>query len=459
MPRVLVRGGTIISMEPDVGDLVGDILVDGDSITAIGRDLGVDETSAQVIDATGHVVVPGFVDTHRHLYQSLLRGLASDWSLFQYFTAMFATIGPHFTAEDMYVANRLGALDALDSGVTAVFDWSHNQLSPDHTDELVRGLRDTGIRAQFGYGGSMKQYVECLAPPFRSSTFTDESEVRRLREDVFASDTGLLTLGFAARGPDASTAEVVAADWRLARELGLRINAHHGQGSFPGRPTALAMREAGLLGDDVTLGHCNLLTDEDLAVLADEGVTVTVTPEDESNMGHGHPVVSRLVKAGIRPNIGIDTCMAVGGDQFTAMRFALAVGRADANARQLDAGQNPWDLELSASDVLAMATIEGARAMGQADRIGSLAPGKQADLVLIDATQVSTTPVLDPVATVVHHAGRGSVDHVLVAGRLLKRDGRLVGVDAAELDRAATAAAAGVLERSGVRGGWKPAVG
>ncbi len=456
--RTLVRGGTIISMDPGVGDLVGDILITGDTISAIGPELGVDEASAQVIDARDHIVVPGFIDTHRHLYQNLLRGLASDWSLFQYFGAMFATIGPHFTADDMYVGNRLGALDALDSGVTAVFDWSHNQLSPDHTDELIRALRETGIRAQFGYGGSMEQYVECLAPPFRSSTFTNEAEVRRLREQ-FPSDADVLTLGFAARGPDASTAHVVAADWRVARELGLRINAHHGQGVFPGRPTMREMAADGLLGDDVTFGHCNLLTDEDMAVMADNGVTATVTPEDEANMGHGYPVIARLMRAGIRPNIGVDTCMAVGGDQFTAMRFALALPRAQANRVLLDAGQNPWDLEPSARDVLAMATIEGARALGQADRIGSLAPGKQADLVIIDAAHASMTPLIDPVAAVVHHAGRSTVDHVLVAGRLVKRDGRLVGVDQRELHRTATAAAAGVLERSGVKAGWRPTAG
>ena len=128
---------------------------------AIGPNLAVDDTAAEIVDAADHVVIPGSIDTHRHLYQNLLRGLGSDWSLFQYCVAMFGTLGPNFTADDMYIANRLGALGALDSGVTTVFDWSHNQLTPDHTDELVRGITDAGIRAQFGYGGSMTQYVEC----------------------------------------------------------------------------------------------------------------------------------------------------------------------------------------------------------------------------------------------------------------------------------------------------------
>ncbi|WIX98291.1 amidohydrolase family protein [Amycolatopsis mongoliensis] len=162
------------------------------------------------------------------------------------------------------------------------------------------------------------------------------------------------------------------------------------------------------------------------------------------------------MKAGVVPNIGVDTCIAVGGDQFTAMRFALGVPRSQHNGAQLEAGENPWDLQLSARDVLGMATIEGARALGQADRLGSLTPGKQADLVLINTADVSMTPVLDPVAAVVHHAGRSTVSDVFVAGNRVKKDGRLVGVDVAELHRSASAAAQGILARSGVQAGWKP---
>ena len=443
-------------MDEEVGDLVGDILVEGDRIAAIGNDLGVDEGSAEVIEGSGHVVIPGFIDSHRHLYQDILRGVGSDWSLFQYCVAMFGTLGPVFEPGDMHVANRLGALNALDAGVTAVFDWSHNQLTPDHTDELIRALQGTGIRAQFGYGGSMKQYVECLAPPFRSTALTDESEVRRLRNGALAADDGLVTLGLAARGPDLSVMDVVRADWALADELGLRINAHVGQGIFPGRPAVVPLHEEGLLGPNMTFGHCNELTDEELTLMADHGVAATVTPEDECNMGHGWPPIARLVRAGIRPNIGVDTCIAVGGDQFTAMRFALAVPRAFANGSQLQREENPWELELSVRDALAMATIDGARALGMEHRTGSLAPGKQADIVMVRVADVSMTPLLDPVAAVVHHAGRSTVDHVFVAGRQVKKDGILAGVDQSALHGEATRSAEGILERAGVAAGWKP---
>lgn len=454
--RLLISGGTIVSMDDMVGDLVGDVLIENGTIAAIGSDLGVDAAAAERFDASDHIVLPGFIDTHRHAYQDILKGLGSDWSLLQYCVAMFGTLGPVFTASDMYVANKLGALNALDSGVTTIFDWSHNQLTPDHTDELIRGLRDAGIRAQFGYGGSMTQYVECLAPPFRSTAFTNEDEVRRLRNTVFNSDDGLLTLGLAARGPDLSTMDVVRADWALARDLDLRINAHVGQGIFPGRPAVVPLYEEGLLGDHLTFGHCNQLSDEEMRLMAAHGVTATVTPEDECHMGHGWPPIARLVAAGVRTNIGVDTCIAVGGDQFTAMRFALAAPRGMENAVTLAADENPWELVLSAREVLAMATIEGARALGQDDHIGSLSPGKQADIVTIRTNDISMTPVLDPVAAVVHHAGRGTLDNVWVAGNRVKVDGALVGVDQAALHREATEAAWGLLDRAGVAPGWTP---
>jgi 5-methylthioadenosine/S-adenosylhomocysteine deaminase len=454
--RTLLRGATVITMEPNDQVRTADILIEDDKIAMIGPNLSIGDGSAAVIDLSDHIVVPGFIDTHRHLYQALLRGMASDWSLIQYCVAMFGTIGHHFTAEDMYLANRLGALDALDAGVTAVFDWSHNQLTPDHTDALIDGLDSTSLRATFGYGASMKEWAECLVPPFRSATPTPAHEVRRLRANRFASEDGLLTLGLAARGPDLSTMDVVKQDWQLARELDIRINLHIGQGIFPGRPAVVALQEAGLLGDDLTFGHCNLLTDEEMKMMADNGVTATVTPEDEMNMGHGWPPIGRLVQAGVWPNIGADTCIAVGGDQFTAMRFALAMPRAQDNGQVLDAGENPWNVKFGVYDALRMATIEGARALGQQDRIGSLAVGKQADLVAINTAHVSMTPLIDPVAAVVHHASRSVVDHVFVAGRHAKKDGKLVDADVQDCHRKANTASAEILNRAGVHAGWVP---
>ncbi|SDG98538.1 Cytosine/adenosine deaminase [Sinosporangium album] len=456
--RTLLRGGHIVSMDPAMGDLVGDVLIEDGTITAIGPHLDIAEGAADIVDASRHIVIPGFIDSHRHLFQALMRGLAADWSLFQYFTTMFGMLGPRMSPEHMSLGTTLGAYDALDSGVTAVFDYSHNQSTPEHTDEAVRALQSTGIRAIFGYGGTMAEQLEILSPPFKSTTPSNEAEIRRVRGRYFASDSGLVTMGLAVRGPDSSPMDIVRADFRLARELGLRINTHIGMAVLDpyGRPNVTRLHSEGLLGDDLIFGHCNLLTDEEFRMMADAGVSASVTPEDESAMGHGWPPITQLLNAGIRPNIGIDTCMAVGGDPFTAMRFALAVPRGLANQRALESSVNPWLLDLSARDVLEFATIEGARALGMERATGSLTPGKQADIVMIRTDHISMAPVLDPVASIVHHASRQTVDTVFVAGKAVKRDGELVGVNAAELSRRAGESAAKLLDAAGVSPGWAP---
>lgn len=456
--RKLLRGGHIVSMDPNIGELVGDVLIERDTIVAIGPRLDIADSSAEVIDASRHIVMPGFIDSHRHLFQALLRGLASDWSLFQYFVTMFGMLAPNMTPDDMYLGTTLGALDALDAGVTGVFDFSHNQSTPEHTDAAIRALSNSGIRAVFGYGGSMAEQAEILVPPFKSGTLSNQAEIRRIRSQYFSSDTGLLTMGLGARGPDSSTMDVVRADWALARELGLRINIHIGMAALDlgSRPNVTRLHKEGLLGGDLIFSHCNLLTDDEFRMMADAGVSATVTPEDESAMGHGWPPIAGLLKAGIRPNIGIDTCMAVGGDPFTAMRFALAVPRGLANQPMIEAHENPWDLKLTARDVLEFATIEGARAIGQEATTGSLSPGKQADIVMIRADHISMIPALDPIASIVHHASRHTVDHVYVAGTAVKRDGRLLGVDMAELNQRAVAASGQILGRAGIQPGWAP---
>ncbi|MGW4032750.1 amidohydrolase family protein [Streptomyces sp. NPDC004838] len=455
--RTLLRGGRIVSMDPAVGDLVGDVLIEDGRIAAVGPRLEIAEGSAQVIDASRHLVIPGFIDSHRHLYQSVLRGMATNWSLFQYFTTMFGVLGPKMAPEHIAMGTTLGAYDSLDSGVTAVFDYSHNQTTPEHTDEAVRALKDSGIRAIFGYGGTLAQHLELLSPPHKS-TPSNEAEIRRVRSQHFSSDDGVVTMGLAMRGPDNATMDIVKSDIELGRELGLRINTHVGMGviDIGDRPNVTRMHKEGLLGDDLIFGHCNFLTEEEFRLMADAGVSASVTPEDEAAMGHGWPPIAQLLKAGIRPNIGIDTCMAVGGDPFTAMRFALAVPRGVANQQSLEEAVNPWQLDISARDVLEFATIEGARALGLESVTGSLTPGKQADIVMIRTDHISMTPVLDPVASIVHHASRQTVDTVFVAGKAVKRDGELLGVDTADLSRRAADTAAALLETAGIAPGWAP---
>jgi cytosine/adenosine deaminase-related metal-dependent hydrolase len=453
----LIRGGTVITMEPGETDRVADILIEGDAIAAVAPDLPIDEGSATIVDARNHIVVPGFIDTHRHLFQILLRGLGSDWSLTQYLTTYLSKIGLNYTPENAFLANRLGALDAIDSGVTAVFDWCQSALTPEHSDALISGLESTSIRASFGSGCNMAaDLLEVLQPPFLSTSAADAGEVRRLR-DKYSSENGLITIGMAARGPNLTTMDVAKRDWALARDLGIRLNVHVGQGVMPGGNAVQALHEEGLLGPDLTLGHCNNLSRDEITMLADNGVTITVTPEDECNMGHGWPSIGRLIEGGVWPNVGVDTCLAVGGDVFSAMRFALAIPRAQSNEKALMNGENPWTVPLTARDALRMATIEGARALGQEHRIGTIKPGKQADLVCINAADVSMVPVINPVANVVYSASRSVVSDVFIAGRHVKKAGELVDVDFAQLHADVTAASTDLLARCGIEPGYVPA--
>jgi cytosine/adenosine deaminase-related metal-dependent hydrolase len=241
----------------------------------------------------------------------------------------------------------------------------------------------------------------------------------------------------AVRGPEFSSLELAAVDWGLARELGLPVTVHVGGGLRGAGRHIAALAERGLLGPDTTYVHCNLLADDELDAIAAAGGRASVAPEVEANMGHGPAATARLRARGIPTGLSADVCTNVGGDLFGAMRVALALARGEAHAAALAAGTALDRVPLTAGDVLAMATIEGARAIGLDDRIGSLDPGKQADVLLLRTDTPTMAPVTDPVAAAVVAAGVREVDGVLVAGRWVKRDGRLLRDVGSVLDRAA----------------------
>jgi 5-methylthioadenosine/S-adenosylhomocysteine deaminase len=421
--RTLVRGGMVVSMDPAVGDLRrGDVLIEDGRIAAIAPVL--DAAGAEVVDASGKIVMPGFVDTHRHTWQTAFRGLGADWTFTQYRVAMHGTLGPHYRPEDVYLGNLLGRIEALGSGVTTLLDWFHRADRPENADAAIQALRDAPGRSIFCYGAAGPD----IAP-----------EIRRVR--ALLPDEGM-ALGL--RGPVMSTMDDTAADVALARELGLRVSTHvHGTGGWPhgDRPIA-GMRERGLLDDRTTVVHGNGLSDDQLAMLADAGGSVSVSPDVELKMGFEPPVTGRALAAGLRPALSIDDCPSAAGDMFATMRTALAAERGAVTTR----------------DVLAFATIDGARACGRGDRTGSLTVGKDADLLLLDAEDPSVFPVADPAGTIVSAGHPGLVDSVFVAGKAVKRNGRLLEADLPSLrerlleSRDRIAAAAGIA----VDGSWQP---
>ncbi|MFB6846336.1 amidohydrolase family protein [Streptomyces sp. NPDC056373] len=421
--RTLLRSGHVISMDPGIGDLPqGDVLVEDGTIAAVEPEISAD---AEVLDMTGHIVIPGFVDTHRHTWEAPIRGVAPDATLDDYFVDILDTFAPLYTPQDVYAGNLAGALECLNAGITTLVDWSHINNTPEHPDAAIQGLRESGIRAQYAYGSANTSLAEYW---FESTIAIPADDVRRIRSTHFASDDGLLTMGLATRGPGFCVDEVVTAEWALARELGLPITVHVAMGRLAGRfGMVKQLHGLGLLGPDTTYVHSCHLSGEEWQMVADSGGTVSVAPQVELQMGHGWPPVMQAVEYGLRPALSIDVVTTVPGDMFTQIRAAFAAERARVNADCWQANMPVPRTMLTARQMLEIATVNGAHVAGLEHRAGSLTPGKRADVVAIDATAPNVAPVHDAVAAVTLCADVSNVDTVIVDGVIHKRDGRLLG--------------------------------
>jgi 5-methylthioadenosine/S-adenosylhomocysteine deaminase len=420
--RLVFRNGFVVSMDPDIGEIPnGEVLVEDGVIVDVGADLGVSD--AEEIDATGMIVMPGFVDTHRHTWQTPVRGVLPSCTLDDYFAVMLGSVGGYYRPQDVHVANYAGSLEAINGGVTTLLDWSHISNTPEHSDAAIQGLHDAGIRAIYAHGvptGTGENW-------WGFSDLNHPDDIRRIRETSLTSDDALVTLALAARAPGNTNFEVAAHDWELARELGIRITVHVGMRLANVHVTHVKnMDDLGLLGPDTTYIHCTDSTDEELDLIASSGGTASIAPYVEMLMGHGPPPTAKLVERGVRPSLSVDVVSSVPGEMFTQMRTALVHTRIGAFT---DTPDQPFAPTLSHRDVLGFATIEGARTCGLEDRVGSLTPKKQADIVLLNVDAINTRPMVDPIGTIVVFADTSNVDSVFVAGRAVKRNGRLVDVD------------------------------
>jgi 5-methylthioadenosine/S-adenosylhomocysteine deaminase len=431
--KILIRGGAVITVDKKLGDFpLGDVLVDKGIIVAVGPNLP--DSGARVIDATDHFVLPGFIDTHRHNWQSVLRNVGSDWSLGQYFTGMHFGMSGLFRPEDTYIGNLLGLTEALDGGITTMLDWSHNMATPEHADAAVQGLLDVGTRAVFAHGGGAPQWQV-------PSDVPHPRDVLRLQEQYFSSNDQLVTLQFAARGPQYTTPDVALSDWELARELGTRITVHVGDGAWGKNRHVVWMHQNGMTGPDVTYVHCNMIDGEEMQIIADTGGSASVAADIETQMGHGWPATGRLLDVGVRPSLSIDVCSSNGGDMFHAMKTTISTQRALDNAALEAEGKAASDqpsLRVSCADVIEFATLRGAIANGVDDKVGSLTVGKQADIILIRADDLSMFPHNNPYGQIVYNAHAGMVDTILVAGKVVKDKGKLLNADIARIKRLAT---------------------
>ncbi|HSJ43999.1 MAG TPA: amidohydrolase family protein [Euzebyales bacterium] len=421
--RIVVRDGFVMTMDPDLGDLPrADVLIEDGAIAAVGPDLGAEE--AEVIEATGCIVMPGFIDSHRHTWEAAIRGCAPDATLDDYFGAVLDSFAPHYRAEDVYNSNLAGSLECLNAGITTLVDWSHINNTPEHPDAAIAALKETGIRAQYAYGSantSMNDYWN------GSTIAVPADDVRRIRDTYFSSDDGLLTMALATRGPTFCVDDVVRAEWHLARELNLPVTVHVAMASAGRFGMVKHLAQLDLLYEGTTYIHSCYLSEEEWRMVADSGGTVSIAPQVEMTMGHGWPPTGTCYQHGLRPGLSVDVVTTTPGDLFTQMRAAFAGERVQVNAvAWKDAVPIP-ESTVTARNMVEMATINGAHVAQVEDRTGSLTVGKQADVVVIDGTAINTTPLFDPYATVALCADVSNVRDVIIGGVVRKRDGALVG--------------------------------
>lgn len=422
--RTLIRGATVVTMDAQ-GDLSqGDVLVEGDRIAAIAPSLAADD--CDLVDAAGCIVVPGFVNAHMHTWQTALRGIAANWTLLEYFAKMHSGLATLFTPDDLHIATLVGALNQINGGTTTLVDWCHNNRTPEHNDAAIEGLLQSGIRATFLHG-TPKPDPQAGERPFWETPHP-YGELRRL----LAKHRGqaMLDIGAAVLGPHYSTLDVALHDFRMARELGVIASLHQGGGAAR-TPEGWDLLEAeGLLGPHVNIVHGHALSEAQLKRFCELGMSFSAAAESEMSQGHGFPITGRLRAFDRAPSLGVDLESVLSGDMITQARVALGMQRSLDNAAWREAhGTIPPTSTVTAREALSWITIEGAKMLGAESRIGSLAVGKQADLVLIRADMLNMQPVHDPVSALVFQASLANVDSVMIAGTWKKRRGALPGVD------------------------------
>ncbi len=390
MPNeLLIKGGHVVTMDPTLGDQPdSDVLVCDGVIVDVRAGLQTPAPDTEVIEAKGRLVIPGLVDTHRHVWQGAIGGFTPQITGAGYGPAVLTGIAPKHSADDVYAGTLWSALQALDAGITTIADWAHNLQSAAHADADLRGLQESGIRGYFLYGGP--------GPASGDPNPPHPLDARRLRDEQFPSGTnGRLRMGMALRGPCFTTPERNAEDFAFARDLGLPISVHVGMAGTSDAVTAL--QRDGLLRADVNYAHGNMLTDEELDLIAGSQGTLSITPSTDMLMQFGtFPITGPALQRGILSGLGVDTICSAGTDLFSEMRLALAAERSRANAPALAQGEQVPSVNLHQRDMLRLATVDGARVWNLDDQIGSLTPGKQADITIIDMRSPTSTGSATP---------------------------------------------------------------
>ncbi len=430
----VIRNAYVMTMDSALGDLPGaDVHVKYGDIVEVGKELRA--PGAQVIDGRGMIVLPGFVETHWHMWNTLLRSMSGDKREHGYFPTA-AGLGKVFAPEDMYQGTRLAAAEALNGGITFVHDWCHNIRGAEYADADLRALTETGIRGRFSYG----------APQAHPATETIDlaNLERKLANWKSYSNEGLLSLGLAWRGAFNDAKAMVPNDaarreFETARGLGLPISVHVSNArARAGQIAALAKEK--FLGKDVQCIHAIWVTPEEIRALASAGTPVSFSPYTELRIGFGFPQTGEFLAAGVTVGLSVDTTALSGNADMFAIMKAI---------ENIENSRSENEFKLPARRVLELATIEGARSMGVDDRVGSLKAGKRADLIMVNTREVNLGVFSEPAHMLVEAAQPSNVDTVMVDGRILKRRGRLTAVDVEQVVSEASSALSGVRKRAG----------
>ena len=442
----VIRGGYIISMDRSAGDIpAGDVHVRGGTIVAVGPSIAA--PGAEVLDARNMIVMPGFVETHSHVWNALLRNLRRPGV--EYFM-LKNVFGKHHAPLDYYRANRLFLAEALDAGITTVLNYAHNTQSPAHVDAEVRAMRESGLRGRYAYG----------APdPYPLDKTVDFADILRVKRQWFGSGpnerfdrSGLLELGYAYRAPfpaGSGPSPVYPVEFRWMRENGLPIIMHAGH--VPRYMSPALLEAQSFIERSMIFVHCPLFDKLDRDIMAKAGASASVSMYNDLSFRFQDDVAMRvqlnaMTEAGINVCLSHDATSINPTSMFDQMRLAYHV-----SIRRPDSEHKA---RLTQLQCLEMATVNGARAMGIADKVGTLVPGKRADMILLRADAINMAPFHDGVSAVLHSANNSNVDTVIVDGKVLKSGGKILNVNVDEVRREAQESFYLLRERAG--GQWTP---
>jgi 5-methylthioadenosine/S-adenosylhomocysteine deaminase len=428
--RTLLKGGTVITMDAAVPNLTtGDVLVEGDRIVAIGATIQADD--AEVIDASGSIVMPGLIDAHHHMWLGVVRRLIPDVDdLNAYFDLIGHKMGKKYRASEMYLSTRLTAVASLDAGVTTIVDACHLSLSPEHTDAALQALDRAGIRALHMVGAPLNDQPSATHLP---------GDFERLARK-WNADGGLVRVGM--------FGQINLDWWKIACDLDLRTLTEFSGDWFELGPE---FAEKGFLSSRNIFNHCTRLSQKTWKLFADAGVNVTVNPRSDALFGFDDEsfAYQQAIDHGLKPAIGTDLDTAFGSDLFGEMHALFALQRSVMRGRRYR-GETRAPAPITNDAVLKAATVHGARVAGLESSIGTLAPGKQADVIMVRTDGVGVFPVSNAIGTIVQAVARSDVDTVLVAGQIRKRAGKLIDVDLAKLRTEVDASRDYLLEASGL---------